>query len=58
VADGRVRIYEFALGVEAARWLTLTDADDAEYTTLFRTDELLSADALAWRLAAGVTVRN
>jgi hypothetical protein len=36
VADGHVRIYEFALGVETSRYLTLTDVDDAEYTTLFR----------------------
>jgi hypothetical protein len=33
---GQVRIYDFALGVEAARSLTLTGANDPEYTTLFR----------------------
>ena len=36
VAGGGARIYDFALGVEAPRSLTLTDVDDPDYTTLFR----------------------
>jgi hypothetical protein len=35
VADGSVRIYEFALGFEASRWLTLTDVDDASTRRCF-----------------------
>jgi hypothetical protein len=35
LVEGRIRFYEFALGVEAVRWLTLTDVDDAAYTVFF-----------------------
>lgn len=35
-ADGRVRIYDVSLGVEAARSMTLTDVDDPDDATLFR----------------------
>ena len=36
IAGGRVRIYDFALGVEAPHSMTLSDVDDADHTTLFR----------------------
>ena len=36
IAGGRVRIYDFALGGETPRSLTLTDVDDADFTLLFR----------------------
>jgi hypothetical protein len=36
IAGGRARIYDFAVGVEAPRSLTLTVDDDLAHTTLFR----------------------
>ena len=36
IAGGGARIYDFALGVDVPHSMTLSDVDDADYTTLFR----------------------